>query len=228
MPQNDEKDPEVGTDDAKVDRILSGMKGARMPDILKAQSAESKGQKFAAYQGSHGLKPGEDTQDLEPAVVVDQTQQNGISAAEIAKISAERRERSRRDATTSVIELDRIPKKKSNAPLLVFLVVFAFAVVGLFVKSRSHVDDDGVIAPATAVSVLETAQPSIPGPPAVTAEAPPASAATTSIEPNPAQISAAPSSSAAPQHSSSPNHASAAATGSADPDLLLFKSHRTP
>ena len=78
MPPNDEKDPESGTDDAKVDRILSGMKGARMPDILKAKSPESKGEKFAAYQGSTALKPGEDTQKNMPAVLVDQTHQEGI------------------------------------------------------------------------------------------------------------------------------------------------------
>jgi hypothetical protein len=227
MPQNDEKDPEAGADDAKVDRILSGMKGARMPDILKVQSPESKGEKFASYQSSHAVKPGEDTQKLQPAVVVDQTQQDGISAAEIALIKSERRERNRRDATTAVIELDRIPKKKNTVPLLVFLTFLALAAVGLIIKAnRQSAADDDVIAPATAAVVTDTTL--IPPPP--TAVAPPTTTTITSAalpnEPNSAQISAQPLTSAAPRSSS--NHASPSSSGNTDPDLLLFKPHRTP
>jgi len=227
MPPNDEKDPESGADDAKVDRILSGMKGARMPDILKVQSSESKGEKFAAYQGSTALKPGEDTQKNEPAVLVDQTEQEGISASEVAQIRNERRERGRRDATTAVIEIDRIPKKKNTVPLLVFLGLLALAAIAMVIKANRQGDDDEAIAPATAAAVVDTAAP-IPPPPS--AVAPPTTTTITSaalpIEPNSAQISAQASTSSAPHSSAS--HATPAASGSADPDQLLFKPHRTP
>lgn len=231
MPQNDDKDPKTGTDDAKVDRILSGMKGAHMPDILKVQSSESRGEKFAAYQGSHALKPGEDTQKLEPAVLVDQTQQEGISAAEVAQIRNERRERGRRDATTAVIEPVSIPTK-NRIPLLVFLAMLLLAAIALIVKANQQgTDEDGNIAPATAAAVTDTAQSNIPPPP--TAVAPSTTPTITSAaispestnqatnQPNSAQINAAASSS---QHSVSP---ASSGSDNNDPDRLLFKPHRT-
>jgi hypothetical protein len=230
MPQNDDKDPESGADDAKVDRILSGMKGARMPDILKVQSSESRGEKFASYQASHALKPGEDTQKIEPAVLVDQTQQEGISASEVAQIRNERRERGRRDATTAVIELERAPKKKNTIPLLVFLAMLALAAVGLIVKANQEgAVEDGVIAPATAAVVNDTAQPNIPPPPTAVAPSTPtitsaAIAPEPTNQPNSAQINASAVSSAAPHASSS----SSAEPDNNDPDRLLFKPHRTP
>jgi hypothetical protein len=231
MPQNDDKDPKTGADDAKVDRILSGMKGARMPDILKVQSSESRGEKFAAYQGSHALKPGEDTQNLEPAVLVDQTQQEGILASEVEQIRNERRERGRRDATTAVIEAERIPKKKNTIPLMVFLGMLALAAVGLIVKANQESADEDGIAPATAAVITDTAAPNIPPPP--TAVAPSTTPTITSAaispestnQPNSAQISASSTSSAA-SHSSSPS--SSSEPGNNDPDRLLFKPHRTP
>jgi hypothetical protein len=228
MPQNDDKDPESGTDDAKVDRILSGMKGARMPDILKVQSSESRGEKFASYQASHALKPGEDTQKLEPAVLVDQTQQEGISASEVEQIRNERRERGRRDATTAVIDPVRIPTK-NRIPLLVFLAMLALAAVSLIVKANQQDPDvDGVIAPATAAAVVDTTQPNIPPPP--TAVEPSTTPTITSAaispqstnQPNSAQINAAASSSQRSPASASSD------SDSNDPDRLLFKPHRTP
>ena len=225
MPHNDEKDPEAGTDDAKVDRILSGMKGTRMPEILKVQSSESKGEKFASYQASHAVKPGEDTQKHQPAVLVDQTQQEGISASEIAQLKAERRERGRRDATTQVIELERIPKKKNTLGLWVFLVFLGLAAIGLFINASHKSDDDDVIAPATAAHVTDTAS-TIPPPPSVVA--PPTTTITSAAlpnDPNSAQINAQTSTSAAPRSSS---HAASASSGDNDPDRLLFKPQRTP
>jgi len=82
-----------------------------------------------------------------PSVVIDQTQQDGISAAEIQRIARERREKLSRDATTSVIEIGRIPKKKSPLPLVVFLAVFAIAAIALIVKSQREPEVDGAIPP---------------------------------------------------------------------------------
>ncbi len=232
MPQNDDKDPKPGADDAKVDRILSGMKGARMPEILKVQSSESRGERFAAYQGSHGLKAGEDTQQNEPAVLVDQTQQEGISASEVEKIRNERRERGRRDATTAVIEVDRIPKKKNTIPLLVFLGMLALAAVALVIKAnQTGADED--IAPATAAAVTQTVAPISPSTALAPATTPTITSAAISPQatnqstnqPNSAQISAQSASGASPRSSS---QASSASSGNLDPDRLLFKPHRTP
>lgn len=232
MPQNDDKDPKAGTDDAKVDRILSGMKGARMPEILKVQSSESRGEKFASFQGSHALKPGEDTQKNEPAVLVDQTQQEGISAAEVAQIRNERRERGRRDATTAVIEIDRIPKKKNTVPLLVFLGMLALAAVALIVKANQQSAEEDGIAPATAAVVTDTSAPAIPPPP--TAVAPSTTPTITSaslsgaVQPdqrNSSQI-AGQTAATGSQRSSGPS--SSGEPDNNDPDRLLFKQHRTP
>ena len=160
-----------------------------------------------------------------PSVVIDQTQQDGISAAEIQRIAKERRDKLSREATTNIIELPRIPKKKSALPLVVFLAVFATAAIALIVKSQHEPDVGEVIPPVSAAALSQA--PSIPPVPtsittateAITSAAP---AAVSPTAPTQAMLPVAHSASA---HAPAPV---SSAAGPNDPDKALFKTHRTP
>ncbi len=163
MPQDDENEDDAPTaNDAKVDQILAGMNGTNMPDILKAKASDSKGEKFAAYQGSTALKKGVDTQEVEPAVVIDQTQQESISASEVHKAAADNRAKLSREATTSVIELGGIPKKKATVPLVTFVVVFAIGLAIVVAKMQGPAVAADPIPPASAAAI---ASPHVSEPP---------------------------------------------------------------
>ena len=160
-----------------------------------------------------------------PSVVIDQTQQDGISAAEIQRIAKERRDKLSREATTSVIEIPHIPKKKSSLPLVVFLAVFAIAAIALVIKSQHEPDAGEAIPPVSAATLSQ--EPSIPAVPtsittateAITSAAPAAASAT------------APAQAMLPVAHSASAHAPApvsSAGGPDDPDKALFKTHRTP
>lgn len=241
MPQDDEKDRDDSAQNARVDRVAArmdgGMKGTNMPDILKVHSSSSKGEKFAAYQGGapQAPKASEDTQKVEDAVIVDQTQQDGISADEIQKLARERRERVSRDATTSVIEIAPLPKK-SALPLVVFLAVFFVGAAALIVKMQHESGSDSPIEPASAAAVQPPHHddPQIPPvPTSVTT----ATEAVTSATPRITNATPASTGATQPQtnatSSASSAHATAhaatsASAGSDDPDKALFKTQRTP
>ncbi|MEO8797915.1 MAG: hypothetical protein ABI551_08525, partial [Polyangiaceae bacterium] len=254
----DENDHDAPTaSDAKVDQILAGMKGTNMPDILKAKASDSKGEKFAAYQGSTALKKGSDTQRVEPAVVIDQTQQESISASEVHKAAADNRAKLSREATTAVIELGGIPKKKSVVPLVTFVVVFAIGLAVVVAKMQGPAVEADAIPPASAAAIApHVSEPQIP--PAPSAVAMPAvttptvttptvttTEATVAVTPAPTNVApvATPSRTSPARSSSIPAsspsaHATASAssrpapatTSSADndPDRALFKTNRTP
>lgn len=254
MPQDDENDDDASTaNDAKVDQILAGMTGSNMPDILKAKASDSKGQKFAAYQGSTALKKGTDTQRVEPAVVIDQTQQESISASEVKMAAADNRAKLHREATTAVIELGTIPKKKATVPLVTFVVVFAIGLALVVAKMQGSALEGDAIPPASAAAVTSShaLDPSIPpAPPATTptavtttteanaamlaptsAAAPEGPAATTtSASTRAAQTSPARTSSVAASSPSASSRPAPATTSPSDtdPDRALFKTNRTP
>lgn len=159
-----------------------------------------------------------------PSVVIDQTQQDGISAAEIQRIARERREKSSREATTSVIEIGKIPKKKSSLPLVVFLAVFAIAAIALIVKSQREPDVDAAIPPVSAAALSQ--EPSIPPVPTSVTTATEAITSAAPVAPSSAPV--APSQAPSTAHSATVHAAPSASSSPDDPDKALFKTHRTP
>src|ERR1017187_8979356 len=60
------------------------------PDVFKVKTAESKGHANAAYQGAaRAPRSGEDTQKLQPPVVIDETKQERFSGREIRELMKE-------------------------------------------------------------------------------------------------------------------------------------------
>ncbi|HEX7663088.1 MAG TPA: hypothetical protein VF407_01185 [Polyangiaceae bacterium] len=244
MPQDEDDDRDAPTaDDAKVDQILAGMKGTNMPDILKANAASSHGEKFAAYQGQTALKKGTDTQKVEPAVVIDQTQQDSISVSEVQKAAAERRAQIGREATTSIIEVGAIPKKSNVVPIATFVVVFAVGLAIVVAKMSSGPTEGDAIPPASAaaISTSHANDPQIPPVPTALTTTTEATPIATNVAPMSTQASpngvanagnatSSPSTHALPTADTATVHPTPTATSSSDndPDRALFKTNRTP
>jgi hypothetical protein len=240
-PPDQEGSDELGAEKKKkVAEVLAGLDAAvpKVPDWMRVQTAETKGEKFAAYQaGPRPLNAAVDTLPPQPAVVLDQTDPTGllISASEIRRAterrhaSAEDREdrQAREEITAPPVE----PRRKDLRAVVALALLLSVALVVAAMARRSSPEPISetpvnVVPPSAAVPSSRLA----PVQPLATEVAPPAVAsAAPALPPVRSTASARTTLPAA----SAPRVRTPATTASGtpdktDPDFDLFQSERQP
>lgn len=235
MPQRDSTDPNFPPPPSEAGEKVE-LRVGYVPDNLKAKTAQTNGELAAAYQaGARAPKAGEDTQKIQPNVVIDETQENGIPADKINALVAKLRASEQRENTTAKLEVAN-EQKRSRWPLLLLLLLSV--VVGAWLALRpSHPPTDlpSTSATNTATTAVTSAATIVSPPATSTASAEitsaPTESAATSSPPATTNTSAATphvsahSSVRAPPSSAPTTTSSPHPSGTVDP---VFNSARTP
>jgi hypothetical protein len=140
------------------------IKAGYTPDVFKVKTAESKGHATARYEGAARAPRagGEDTQELQPPVIIDETKKEGFSGREIRALLAEIDIEKQRAGKTFAVEAPPKTSRKGVVLLVVGALVVICALVVLIAKSRTTTPD---VVPVNVASSTPTPSASIEVPP---------------------------------------------------------------
>lgn len=212
---------------AKASDERADIRPGYTPEVFKSKGAQSNGEANAVYQGkAHAPHAGVDTQELQPAVVIDQTRKEGFSGSEIRAIVKELEvERQREKKTVLVEAAPTIPRQRTGMIVLVIGILLVLLIGFVIFKSQSNPTQD---IPSASAAVASSSAPTSDSSqhdvtPTTTASA---------VSTNPIPTSTAQSSSTAPTASAIPTqshltatHPTASASAPSHPDSSASAHH---
>ena len=138
------------------------------PDVFKVKGAESKGHANAAYQGAaRAPRSGEDTQKLQPPVVIDETRQEGFSGREIRELMKEIEVEKQREGETVSIEAAPKPATRRSGVVVLLAIAVVLLLGGLVVAFAKPHDVAPTVASSSPVPTTPAASAASSNVPAI-------------------------------------------------------------